>query len=287
MQTVIAAVTHKHHNMPDDGLYLPVMAGAIGMSAKDTEDYVRDDHGDNISDKNSSYCELTALYWMWKNCDADNIGICHYRRYFAGFDAAEMQSSAMPLRLFASIRQGIAGLMRGRDEFAGILSAEEADAVMSQYPLVLPRARNYHIETNYSQYAHAHDAADLDEVRDIIAAVCPEYLDAFDGRMSKTSGHRFNMFIMRRELLDEYCSWLFDILFELERRRGDADDHRLYGYIGERLLDVWLDAKGHSYTELPYVFIGNEQLLRKAAALLLRKLRSPFIKRSGSQQKYR
>ena len=42
-----------------------------------------DDEGDNISQKNKTYCELTAQYWAWKNEDADYYGFFHYRRYLA------------------------------------------------------------------------------------------------------------------------------------------------------------------------------------------------------------
>ena len=135
------------------------------------------------------------------------------------------------------------------------------------------------------------------------------------------TGHRFNMFIMRRDLLDAYCEWLFDILFELENRlaqrykngnkleehqleendnKGNNDNKeiyvdeaqisdgqsRLYGYIGERLLDVWIDANGFEYAELPYVFIGNEHMIRKGAAMMLRKLKSKLAKTAAAGNEY-
>lgn len=41
-----------------------------------------DNTGDNISDRNRQMCELTAMYWIWKNADAEVVGIEHYRRRF-------------------------------------------------------------------------------------------------------------------------------------------------------------------------------------------------------------
>lgn len=277
MSTVIAAVTHEKHNMPGDELYLPLMAGAFGMSVRETADYVRDDYGDNISERNAGYCELTGLYWMWKNCDADNIGLCHYRRYFAEperFLARMSRGARGAGGIFVRLSHAIAKRAPGADRYEYILTGYSAEHLMEQHEIVLPKPRNYLIETNYSQYAHAHDAAHLDIAREVISDEYPEYLDAYDARMAMSTGHRFNMFIMRRELLDEYCRWLFDILFELERRIGDSGSARVYGYIGERLLDVWIDKNGYEYTELPYVFIGKEHLLRKAALMIVRKLKN-------------
>ena len=77
----IYVLTHKKFDYDDDGLHVPLLNG----SASQDEDfgYFRDDSGDNISNLNKYYAELTGEYWVWKNSKADIIGFCHYRRYFA------------------------------------------------------------------------------------------------------------------------------------------------------------------------------------------------------------
>lgn len=271
MNPQIAVVTHRPYRICEDALYLPVMAGSAGMSEAETAGYIRDDTGDNISDQNDRYCELTGLYWMWKNSDADNIGLCHYRRYFAGKHRARRLDVLRPLR-------------KNRDMFSDVVRIGEISELMEHYQIILPRPRRYHVESNYLQFAHFHGSYALDETRRIIIERHPEYIDAYDRTMAGTAGHRFNMFIMRRELLNDYCKWLFDILFELEKRITEEtpdtkpDERRLYGYVAERLLDVWLDKEGCEYLEIPYVFIGKEHLARKAAAMVMRKIRAnPWI----------
>ena len=245
MSVIIAAVTHKEYKLPDDPLYMPLMVGSALMGEVPTE-YIRDDSGDNISARNRSFCELTGLYWVWKNLDADHIGICHYRRYFA--------------------------------YKRHILCLNEAEKLAERADIILPKQRRYYIETNYTHYAHAHHAADLDTVRDIIRERYPDHLQAYDRRMRMRSGHRFNMLIMRRDILDRYCTWLFDILFELERRLDISDysekDRRVFGFVAERLLDVWLDAGHEEYIELPYVMTEKEYLSVKAMGMIIRKFRS-------------
>ena len=76
IKVIIAA--HKKYRMPKDKLYLPIHAGAEG---KDDIGFKKDNTGKNISKKNPFFCELTALYWAWKNLDADYIGLVHYRRH--------------------------------------------------------------------------------------------------------------------------------------------------------------------------------------------------------------
>ncbi len=244
----IVVASHKPYWMPEDPMYVPVQVGAAG---KPSIGFTRDDTGDNISEKNSGYCELTGLYWAWKNLEADYIGLAHYRRHFASHDF-------------------------GKDKKARVLSEEAARKALAGCDILLPKPRNYWIETNYSQYAHAHHAIDLDTAREILLERYPAYVKAFDTSMKRTVGHRFNMFIMKRDVLDRYCEWLFGILFELERRLDistyNSYDARVFGFVAERLLDVWVETNGYKYRELPYVFMESQNWIIKGTRFVMRKM---------------
>lgn len=251
MKTIIVSASHTDKPIPDDTGCLPVMAGSAVFSGNIPDGRIRDDSGDNISAKNGGYCELTALYWAWKNLDADIIGLCHYRRYFAAPHSKNC-----------------------------FLLPGEAEHLLEYYDVLLPSERNYVFETNYTQYCNSHHAADLDLTREIIAERHPEFLEAFDRRMAMTKGHRFNMFVMKRSDADKYCEWLFDILSELEKRLDISSykgrDLRVFGLVAERLLDVWTDASGLRSTDLDYIFIGHEHLAAKALAMTGRMLKAAF-----------
>lgn len=223
--TVVVA-THKNYRMPMDKCYLPLFVGAASKGDAIGPEYERDDTGDNISELNPSFCELTGLYWAWKNVRADYIGLVHYRRHF-------------------SIDQA------GKDPFAQILTEEQMQSLIREYEVVVPKKRRYYIESLYSHYKHTHYAGQLDETRSIIAQMYPDYLDDYDKVVKRTWGYMFNMMILRQDLLDEYCSWLFAILFELHDRveAGRVKDcenlsafqGRFYGRVSEIIFNAWLE----------------------------------------------
>ena len=247
---VILVAAHKKYWMPEDDVYLPLYVGAAG---KDDLGYTRDDSGDNISLKNPNYCELTGLYWAWKNLDADYIGLCHYRRYFTKKEAHSIEGK--------------------RSE---ILSAADWERLLSAHPVIVPGKRKYYIETNRSHYNHAHPAIGLDETEAIIREKYPAYEAAFRDVMQKTSAHMFNMFVMRRDHFDAYMTWLFDILFALEQRVDttgwDTFQQRIYGFVSELLLDVWLEANEIPYAEQNVSFMEKQNWLKKGGLFLKRKL---------------
>ncbi len=244
----IIVATHKQYWMPDDDMYMPLH---VGKAIHDDIGIAGDDTGENISAKNANYCELTGLYWGWKNLEADYIGLVHYRRHFSN------------------------GQCFG-DKKKRVISKEDIDQKLRIADVLLPRQRKYWIETNYSQYAHAHHAVDLDITRVIIAEKYPECLDAFTASMQKDRGHRFNMMVMKYEIFDKYCTWLFDILFELEKRLDisnySMNDKRVFGFVGERLLDVWLNTYQVTYHDLPYVFMERQNWLVKGWRFVKRKI---------------
>lgn len=241
MSIKIVVATHKRYDMPSDAAYLPVQAGASGMGSLG---YARDDAGDNISGKNATFCELTCLYWAWRNLkDADAVGLVHYRRHF-----------------------------KGRCDIA---SGDEISASLGSVPCILPKPRNYFIETTYSQYAHAHHAIDLDTTKAILKERYPAYVAAFERTMKSTKGHRFNMFVMKRPLFDDYCAWLFGILFELEKRldisKYSSYDRRVFGFVAERLLDVYILTNGIAYAEFPVLHTESQHWPAKIIRFLKRK----------------
>lgn len=256
IEIIIAA--HKRYQMPADSIYLPVHVGAYKA---DDIGYMCDDEGDNISFKNKNYCELTGLYWAWKNTKYDYLGLVHYRRYFV------KKSIIRPITKTQKWRSII-----DREYLIKKILAEETET-----KIILPYMRNYFIETNYSQYIHAHHAEDLDITRKIIVEKYPDYVESYDKVMKDTKGHRFNMFIMERTLADKYCEWLFGILFDLEKRLDISEytdnDKRVFGFVSERLLDVWIRKNHYKYEELPVAFMERQNWTRKIIVFLRRKFK--------------
>lgn len=250
MKTAIIIAAHKPYWMAKDPAYMPVLVGAAGKKTP-VEGWWRDDMGVNISEKNSTFCELTGHYWLWKNIDADIYGLCHYRRYFA--DRPDLRHSRKH-----------------------ILSTEAIEQLMKHYDVIVPKKRHYWIETNASQYAHAHHAQDLDRTREVIRELHADYLVDWDAIMRRRSGHRFNMFIMRRDAFEAYSNWLFSILLELEKRLDISDysnyERRVFGFIAERLLDVWLHHTELHIKECSVVHLESQHWGHKLASFLERKI---------------
>lgn len=247
MDIKIVVATHKKNEMPASDLYLPVH---VGKEGKEDVGYVGDNTGDNISIKNPNYSELTAIYWAWKNLDVDFIGLVHYRRYFA------------------------ANKKKGKG-FKNLLTKDEAEKLLSETDVILPKKRNYFIESLYSHYSNTHDERHLIETKNTIDEIFPDYSESFTRVLQRKKGHMFNMFIMKKEVMNSYCAWLFPILFDLETKIDYKNlspyDARLFGRISELLLDVWIDKNSIKYKEIPCIHLGKIDWTRKIFSFIFAK----------------
>ncbi|WP_129739270.1 DUF4422 domain-containing protein [Massilimicrobiota timonensis] len=254
MDIKIIVATHKKYQMPQDDMYIPLHVGAKG---KATIGYQQDSEGENISHKNAAFCELTGLYWAWKNLNSEFIGLVHYRRYFKGKS-------------------------KSQNIFENVLKKKEAEKLLSETDIIVTKKRKYYIENIYNHYAHTLYVEPLDKTREIIQQFYPDYLLSFDNCMKHTYMHAFNMFIMRKDKLDEYCQWLFDILFRLEEELKDkkynAFHARYPGRVSELLLDVWLEQKGYDYKEVPFIYMEPINKVKKVTSFLKAKF---FKKKYG------
>ncbi|MGT2771446.1 DUF4422 domain-containing protein [Streptococcus marimammalium] len=252
----IVIATHKKHPMPKDSdLYVPIH---VGKQGKDSLGYQGDDTGDNVSQLNPYYSELTALYWAWKNLDYDYLGLVHYRRYFT----------------LKKIK-----FSDNTDINSIILSHSDINNLLSKYDMILPKKQNYYIETLYSHYSNTFDKTHLDLSRQLISEFFPNYLNSFDKVMKQKSGHMFNMFIMKKEHIDNYLTWLFSILEKLMLTIDTTNmtffEKRLFGRVSEILFNVWLDYHQISYKEVNVIYTSKVNYFKKAYGFLMAK----FFKR--------
>ncbi len=251
----ILVATHKSYIMPKDKMYMPIQVGAelhsdiLLFDSKNNREFLKDNKGKNISGKNSGFCELTAMYWAWKNVKTDYVGLCHYRRYL-----------------------GKRGGRNNDERLEKILSQSEVKKILEREDVILPKARNYLIENLYDHYKHTMYVEPLDEAGRIIKEKYPKYYPEFEKLHTRRRAHMFNMFIMKKDIFDEYAEWLFDILFELEKRvdvsRYDDFHKRYLGRVSELLLDVFLRTEGIRYAEVPVVDIEGVNWMKKGLAFL-------------------
>ena len=221
---------HKEVPLPKHPYFLPIQAGAALRDHIDG--YQPDDEGDNISLKNPHFCELTCHYWAWKNLkNVDIIGLNHYRRYF-DFTRTWPQFSAD--KHFISTNT----FLKQEYKFPNL------EKLLSKYDMILPVARHWRV-SNTNQYGDYHIAKDWEMLRQIIKERSPQYIPAFEKTMDHSNkAVGYNMFITHWKHFEAYSEWLFDILFEVERRVPPIDDpiqSRIYGYMSERLINVFCE----------------------------------------------
>lgn len=216
----IYIASNKLVPFPDNPAYQPVIVGRLAHVVPRT--VVTDARGDNISRLNPYYCEMTALYWAWKNDDLPPyVGLAHYRRYLRSERA------------------------QGTKDFHAILQGEEVVADLQHADIILPKAWKVDEPSIAANYAHYHSSDDLMVLAGLLDEQYPAYVADFTAFMSGQEIYPCNIFVTRREIFCNYMAWLFPILREVERRVGgfadrDSYQRRAAGFLAERLLNVYV-----------------------------------------------
>lgn len=190
-----------------------MQVGAALTKERISEAVLTDCEGDNISSKNRQYCELTGLYWIWKHAKEDYLGLVHYRRHFL-----------LPENWIERLEQ------------------HNVDVIL---PVPLYVAPN--IEENYKS---RHLPEDWDYLMKYFEEQLP---DEFNTAQKVFKGNLYspcNMFIMKREILNDLCVWLFPIIDEVVKHGGEKDDiymNRYPGFISERLITYYFESRSDKY----------------------------------------
>ena len=171
------------------------------------ENALRDDTGDNISAKNKQFCELTALYWLWKHAGEDIIGLAHYRRHF----------------LFP-------------EDWKERMLNNQINVILPTPLYVAPS-----VEENFKS---RHDPSDWEFMMQYLKNNHPEDFQSANKFFKGNLYSPCNMFVMKREVLDALCTWLFPILFQVANHGGQKEDsylNRYPGFISERLISLFFE----------------------------------------------
>lgn len=250
LNTKILVCCHKKDVMAVQDPYFPIQ---LGKSLTDVNlGIATDNTGDNISYKNQSFCELTGMYWAWKNLkNTDIIGLCHYRRYF---DFHGICQRFKPYTSFPSAFFSKADLSVPDDVINEAYSGT----------IILPRKENYPVSV-LSHFNNGHSSFDIYVIKDIIKK---DFDDKFSQAFWKTlvTNNKMNicnMFIMNWENYEAYCTWLFYILEKAEKRIDITNyspyQQRLFGFLAERLFNVWIFAERKKTKEYPMLFFSDEK----------------------------
>ncbi|MBU5406196.1 DUF4422 domain-containing protein [Paraeggerthella hongkongensis] len=222
MKVYIAS--HKHIDLMVPSDYQPIYAGAVKYTGERHADWAYDDSTEsNISLKNPFFCELTALHWIWKNDKSDISGLVHYRRY------AKSEETGLPL---------------SKSEVEYILATH--DCIVARRSYLFSKFDN-RLCSVAEQYRTIHSSTDLALMERVIKRHFNAYYPAFKRCVIRNYLFPCNIIICKREILDKYCHWLFNVESILEQyidpiKGRDSYQKRVFGFLAERLLNVFIEA---------------------------------------------
>ena len=261
----------KECRLINSSFYTNVRCGAVFDKNHKNDSIIGDDTGDNISLKRETYNELTVLYWAWKNQKADYIGLCHYRRFLSLAEAVDNSKATSEHNAGCIEEMYIDDELLhkynliDRDSLVKLLSG--TDAIFMQ-PISL---QDYHLTSNFEAMKKApswHNMQDVELLIDIINKKYPEMKKiTYEYFYKYKYSFLYNCFIMRSDILNSFCSWLFDILFELEKMidmsNYSQQKSRTLGTLAERMVGIWylwMKEKNYHIKNVPLLYISKPEI---------------------------
>ena len=253
----IFVATHKPGKVRSDDVYTPIHVGrAISKYKDEMADMIGDDTGDNISGRNSSYSEMTAHYWIWKNIhDVEYVGLCHYRRLF-GVDITS---------------NNIENVMSGCD----VIMVDPA----------------FQLDSVYSCFVKFIGGENMTITAQVVKKLCPEYFDTLVALGNELKFHPFNMFICKKEIHNRYSEWIFPILTECEKYIKPSpysNANRVIGYIAEMITQLFFIHNQLKIKTVPYISIeenGKECLIKPSLGDIVRLKTQEFLLKTLHKKK--
>ncbi len=220
---VILVATHKPDKVYQDDIYTPIHVGrAVSKYKEEMAEIIGDDTGDNISEKNPFYCELTACYWAWKNLkNIEYVGLCHYRRYF--------------------------------EERITIKNIDRL--LNSNYDIILPSA----IHLPATLFYKFKGLTDEDRVIffKVMEEFYPEYYEtAVDYIMNGNKDYAFNMFFCSWKIFSQMMEFVFGFLSCTEKYvklQPYTNGRRIFGYFSEYLIPIFCLKHRLRIKEMPII----------------------------------
>jgi hypothetical protein len=211
-----------------------------------------DDTGENISEKNPYYCELTALYWAWKNLkNVDYIGLNHYRRYFKFSPLPFRDYMRLPLGQFISRKDVTFKLNKHLRKYDIILAKPDICSCSKG--------------KTFSNLIYWDDCLLLKET---IRKSFPDYYDSFCYLMEHNNKfYKCNMFITRWEIFNDYCKWIFGVLREVEKSivyKKNCSDmaRRALAIMAENIFYVYVFKNNLKVKCYPVIMIEDNEIKR-------------------------
>lgn len=230
---------------------VPIQVGRVIASQQ--LDMIGDDAGDNISERNRRYCELTSQYWAWKNDkESDYFGFMHYRRFLDFEPTAERVVTPHGVIVDRFTQDFVDDF--GLQPEAVLRETVGFDIILPElYDISASMPSENTVEKQYKTAPH-HFAKDYELAREAVRRLDPNCVKFFNRVSADNKFFAANIFVMSRKYFNEYCEWLFPILDDIDShidyKNYTIQEARVVGYLAERLLNVFVMKKRATVPDL-------------------------------------